>query len=73
MFIISFCCLYAGVPFVESSFYPNILEAVLFGIGIALTLEYFRELGWVGFGLGGAVGNNLAGGNVLIFWLIFGY
>jgi len=62
-----------GVPFVENSFYPNILGAVLFGIGIALTIEYFRkQLGWVGLGLGGAVAINLAGGTVLIFWLILG-
>jgi hypothetical protein len=62
-----------GVPFVENSFYPNILGAVLFGIGIALTIEYFRkQLGWVGLGLGGAVAINLTGGTVLIFWLIFG-
>ena len=62
-----------GVPFVENSFYPNILGAVLFGIGIALTIEYFREqLGWVGLGLGGAVAINLTGGTVLIFWLILG-
>lgn len=62
-----------GVPFVENSFYPNILGAVLFGIGIALTIEYFRkQLGWVGLGLGGAVAINLTGGTVLIFWLILG-
>lgn len=62
-----------GVPFVENSFYPSILGAVLFGIGIALTIEYFRkQLGWVGLGLGGAVAINLVGGTVLIFWLILG-
>ena len=62
-----------GVPFVENSFYPNILGAVLFGIGIALTIEYFRkQIGWVGLGLGGAVAINLTGGAVLILWLILG-
>ena len=62
-----------GVPLVENSFYPSILGAVLFGIGIALTIEYFRkQLGWVGLGLGGAVAINLVGGTVLIFWLILG-
>ena len=62
-----------GVSFVENSFYPNILGAVLFGIGIALTIEYFRkQIGWVGLGLGGAVAINLTGGTVLIFWLILG-
>ena len=62
-----------GVPFVENSFYPSILGAVLFGIGIALTIEYFRKkIGWVGLGLGGAVAINLVGGTVLIFWLVLG-
>ena len=62
-----------GVAIVESSFYPSILGAVLFGIGIALTIEYYRkDSGLVGLGLGGAVAINLAGGFVLILWLIFG-
>jgi len=62
-----------GVPIVESSFYPNILGAVLFGIGIALTIECFRKQGgMVGLGLGGAVAINLSGGIVLTFWLLFG-
>ena len=62
-----------GVPIVENSFYPNILGAVLFGIGIALTIECYRKQGrMVGLGLGGAVAINLSGGLVLILWLIFG-
>ena len=62
-----------GVPIVENSFYPIILGAVLFGIGIALTIEcYRRHGGMIGFGLGGAVAINLSGGIVLILWLIFG-
>ena len=62
-----------GVPIVENSFYPNILGAVLFGIGIALTIEYYRkEGGMVGLGLGGAVAINLSGGFILVLWLIFG-
>ena len=62
-----------GVPIVENSFYPNILGAVLFGIGIALTIEYFRKGGGlIGLGLGGAVAINLTGGFVLILWLVFG-
>ena len=62
-----------GVPLVENSFYPNILGAVLFGIGIALTIECLRkEIGWVGLGLGGAVAINLSGGIVLLLWLIIG-
>jgi hypothetical protein len=62
-----------GVPIVENSFYPNILGAVLLGIGIALTLECFKtKRDWVGLGLGGAVAINLSGGVVLVIWLIFG-
>jgi len=61
-----------GVPIVENSFYPIILGAVLFGIGIALTIEcYRRQGGMIGLGLGGAVAINLSGGIVLILWLIF--
>ena len=73
------CILYSfvaetlGIPVVENSFYPNILGAVLFGIGIALTIECFRKpIGWTGLGLGGAVAINLSGGIVLILWLILG-
>jgi hypothetical protein len=62
-----------GVPPVDNFFYPSMLGAVLFGIGIALTIECFRKDGHlVGLGLGGAVAINLAGGAVLILWLIFG-
>jgi len=62
-----------GVPIIENSFYPSILGAVLFGIGIALTIECYRKQGgFVGLGLGGAVAINLSGGFVLILWLIFG-
>ena len=62
-----------GVPIVENSFYPTILGAVLFGIGIALTIECYRKKeGMVGLGLGGAVTINLSGGFVLVLWLIFG-
>ena len=51
-----------GVPIVENSFYPTILGAVLFGIGIALTIECYRKQGGiVGLGLGGAVAINLSG------------
>ena len=73
------CLLYSffaetlGIPIVENSFYPNILGAVLFGIGIALTIECFRKpIGWTGLGLGGAIAINLSGGIVLILWLILG-
>ena len=43
------------VPIVENSFYPIILGAVLIGIGIALTIEFYRKQGgMVGLGFGGA-------------------
>ena len=62
-----------GVPIVKNSFYPTILGAVLFGIGIALTIECYRkEGGMIGLGLSGAVAINLSGGLVLLLWLIFG-
>ena len=56
-----------GVPIVKNSFYPTILGAVLFGIGIALTIECYRkEGGMIGLGLSGAVAINLSGGLVLL-------
>jgi hypothetical protein len=62
-----------GVPGASSRFYPNILGGVLFGIGLALLIEYFRrEDGLVGLGLAGAVAINLCGGGVLAAWLAFG-
>ena len=59
-----------GVPKSDSTFYPSILGAVLFGIGIALLIERFR--GSQGLGLLGASSINLSGGIVLALWLIFG-
>ena len=62
-----------GIPPTSTSFYANILGAVLLGIGIALVMEYFRKPdGMVGLGLGGAISINLCGGVALILWLIFG-
>ena len=58
-----------GIPGVESAFYPSILGAVLFGIGLALLIE--RGSGG-GLGLRGAVTINLSGGMGLGLWLIFG-
>lgn len=59
-----------GIPAVTNAFYPNILGAVLFGIGIALW--FGRSGSPSGLGLGGAVSINLCGGIVLAFWLLFG-
>ena len=61
-----------GLPVVEQSFYPNILGAVLFGIGIALLIEYRRKGEFIGLGLGGAIAINMIGGIVLFIWLIAG-
>lgn len=62
-----------GLPQTSTTFYPSILGAVLFGIGLALFLEmvgharHFR-----GLGLGGAIIINMVGSLVLICWLLFG-
>jgi hypothetical protein len=62
-----------GIPVSDSKFYPSILGAVLFGIGIALLIERYKpHPRIVGLGLGGAVAINLCGGIVLSTWLIFG-
>ena len=62
-----------GVPASDTTFYPMILGAVLFGIGIALIWEGIRGDGQlVGLGLGGAIAINLSGGLVLTGWLLFG-
>ena len=54
-------------------FYPSILGAVLFGIGIALLEERHSGRGvTTGLGLMGAVTINLCGGIVLAGWLLVG-
>jgi len=58
-----------GVPETQTAFYPSILGAVLFGIGIALVVENLKGNG---LGLLGAVSINLSGGLVLGTWLLFG-
>ncbi len=62
---------FLGIPDAPR-FYPNILGAVLFGIGIALFLER-GFMGWRGSGLGldGAVAINLCAGLVLAGLLLF--
>jgi hypothetical protein len=63
---------FLGVPPVEPGFYPSILGAVLFGIGIALLIETFKgRRRFSGLGLYGAIAINLCGGFVLAFWLLF--
>jgi hypothetical protein len=58
-----------GIPTAESVFYPSILGAVLFGIGIALLLQRSRANG---LALKGAASINLCGGIILGLWLLFG-
>ena len=61
------------LPRVETYFYVNILGAVLFGIGLALLLEYFTgRIGITGLGIGGAIAVNFCGGGALVYWLLFG-
>ena len=62
-----------GLPETNTNFYPSILGAVLFGIGLALFSElvgYTKK--FRGLGLGGAILINLIGSSVLILWLLFG-
>ena len=62
-----------GVPLASTGFYRSILGAVLFGIGIALAIEWQRKpSGLTGLGLAGAIAINLCGGTVLVGWLLFG-
>ena len=63
-----------GVPPSDNFFYPNILGAVLLGIGIALVIEAFRKRKdkYTGLGLLGAVIINICGGTVLLIWLLSG-
>ena len=62
-----------GLPETNTNFYPCILGAVIFGIGLALLSElvgYAKN--FRGLGLGGAILINLVGSIVLIIWLLFG-
>jgi hypothetical protein len=60
-----------GVPQPGNNFYPTILGAVIFGIGIALLIEaYGEQRGIHGLGLAGAIAINFCGAGVLTLWLI---
>ena len=59
-----------GVPLPNINFYPTILGAVIFGIGIALLVEAYGEpRGIHGLGLAGAIAINFCGAGVLAIWL----
>ena len=60
-----------GVLQPNSNFYPTILGAVIFGIGIALLLEaYGKPHGIHGLGIAGAIAINFCGAGVLTLWII---
>jgi ABC-type transport system involved in cytochrome c biogenesis permease subunit len=60
-----------GVPKSNLNFYPTILGAAIFGIGIALLIErYGLSRNIRGLGLGGAIAINLCGAVALLIWLI---
>ena len=60
-----------GVPEGRPNFYPVILGAVLFGIGVALLLEALGgPKGFRGLGLEGAIAINFCGAGALAVWLV---
>ncbi|NNL15461.1 MAG: hypothetical protein HKO81_02320 [Flavobacteriaceae bacterium] len=61
-----------GLPEINQYFYPNMLGAIILGIGLALYIEYRRKGKLIGLGLGGAICINILGGIVLFIWLVFG-
>lgn len=62
---------FLGIPVPDHNFYPTILGAVLFGIGIALLLEIrLTKKNRSGLGLDGAIAINLCGSLVLLAWLV---
>ena len=63
-----------GIPPSTNGFYPSILGAVLFGIGVALLQEVRNtdSRRAVGLGLVGALSINLCGGVALAGWLLVG-
>ena len=65
---------FLGIPPSDSRFYPSLLGAVLFGIGVALVQETKTRhgRGSGGLGLMGAVTINLCAGIVLAGWLLAG-
>ncbi|NOQ97274.1 MAG: hypothetical protein GQ561_03840, partial [Calditrichae bacterium] len=60
-----------GLPVSNTFFYPTLLGSVIFGIGLALMLEWKgASEKYRGLGLGGAIMINFIGGGVLLLWLL---
>ena len=60
-----------GLPLTRDTFYPNVLGGVLFGIGLALVIEFRRKNSFIGLGLGGAISINLVPAHRrLILWIL---
>jgi len=60
-----------GLPVSNTSFYPTLLGAVIFGIGLALMLEWKEPSEkYQGLRLEGAILINFIGGGVLLLWLL---
>jgi hypothetical protein len=57
-----------GMPPVTTTFFPNVLGGVLFGIGLALVIAFLG--GAEGLGLDGAIAINLCGAGVVAGWLV---
>ena len=63
---------YLQLPKADNDFYPIILGAVLFGIGIALFIErQYNGKGIRGLGIEGAITINIIASAALIIFLIF--
>lgn len=58
-----------GMPVVATTFFPNVLGGVLFGVGMALLIAY--RGGAQGLGFDGAIAINLCGAGVVVGWLVF--
>jgi len=62
-----------GLPPTDTYFYATILGGVIFGIGVALSIEWWTaERDGGGLGLVGAIAINICGAGVLLVWLIVG-
>ena len=64
---------YLGLPPTNSYFYTSTLGGIIFGVGVALGLEWSgKPEGIRGLGLGGSIAINFFGGGTLLYWMLFG-